>query len=166
MLIDKIKELGFLFTDKVPTGSSFLFPNGEFLDIYSSVTVGFDKMRYPKISGHYQIEELLKREGFVKPTIKNVLAHTDNVVKLQDAKIFQCERYYIVLPPVELTPIQYQKLEDWLYGLSKQRKTLDIANFNDDFYQVYDIYDEETGVGYTPEDIIKEIKRLYSRWHY
>ena len=156
MLQDKLKELGVVFTPDLQVGPTFLFPNGEFI----ATKTNYDNGLFWEIKSlrlfHLGIESFLYRNELVDFRIKNPLCHTDNVVRLQDSIYLQAQRFYVVLPPNPLTMAQYEKLEDWIYALPEDKRTLDVSNYNDAYYQVFDLKESE------PKDIIKEIKRFYN----
>ena len=74
---------------------------------------------------------------------------------------FKQERAYIDLPASEPTNEQYSSLLDWLYHTLYVSETIDVKEFLRNKIKTYTFLSSKNEDGYLPEDIIKEIKKIY-----
>ena len=160
-LYNKLKELGFKFTMNPPTGSVYLMPTGEFLDIDAHK----DILGLPEYARavHGSLDQYLLDLGLIEnsETLSRALCETDNAVRLNDGTLFKVE-VLVGLPPKQLTPAQYTSLENWLYSIMYKSDGVfigDEINSNGVYYKFASIKNLD---GYTPEDIIKKIKNFYN----
>ena len=158
-----LEEDGIVFTQDIPNGASYIFPDGSFLSMAENYNNGVFGRNGYKTGVHPDIDHFCQVQQLVRPNLKNALLHTDNAIKLQDAKIIKVERIHITLPPKPLTDIQYTKLEDWIYHLTDEKRTIDISSMYDTYYETFERYNHATGYGMTPKELIAEIRKVYKQ---
>lgn len=161
-LTSKLKELGFKFTNNIPNGASYLLKDGTFLsmednrDILKPIN---KKATHPDLDYYLLDKELIN----IGDNANRALISNDNAIRLNDGTNFRNEGAMITLPTTSLTPIQYKKLEDWLYNLMYFSKEVEIDTIDNSYYNKYNfIVNPYSNEGYTPEEIIKDIKSKYS----
>lgn len=92
------------------------------------------------------------------------LIETDSAIAFNDAVVkmdaFKQERAYIDIPKQEPTKEQYESLLKWLYHALCVSKTIDINGLG---FVSFEFISKDNEEGYTPEQIIKEIKKIYRR---
>ena len=178
-LQDKLKELGFTFSDKYFKNSAYLFPDGTFLNVDELHTVKSELKFAPPgfwnchsmIDNYIKCHDLLtkdelhelheKRKSYhspscVAPCNEEILKFTDNAIVVNSGVYKTFDGNYVDLPPEELTTKQYEALTQYLDDLSYQgqRKEFQLA-----------FYGKVTKYALIPEEvdnIIKEIKKLYN----
>lgn len=179
MLQDKLKEKGFIFSDKYFKNSSYLFPDGTFLNldeqkikIDAEISNNVNEFHcHSDLDSYIKFREILDRETINKLKQQRgsydapscvafcnieILKFTDNVIVLNSGVYKFYDGNYIDLPPKELTIKQYEALTTYLDELSytKPLKKLQVAKR--DKVIKYELTPEEV------DNIIKEIKKLYN----
>lgn len=169
MIYEKLLELGFKFTKNPPKGSTMLFPNGDFLDLYENrELLGLKTKREQLI--HHDLEDLLLKKGICSykdcaerlttpGCNKKLFISTDNAIYMQDGTNWYFENCYLELPKERITEEQEKSLLLWLdnlfYNVKLKNKELQVVK---DKRIIYFNYNDKEFIS---EDIIKKIKMLY-----
>lgn len=178
----KLEEAGFEFTDDYFRGSGFLFPDGKYLNLASDTNRSALNEFASRVGcvAHHQLDRYIKDHGLVPQaelegiigynhTLKKpyficalqdrIVEHTDNAIVVNDGTNYRWENCYIDLNVfARPTEAQFKKLELWIDNIIySQAPKLDIG-FGAAVTS-YRIGDE----GFTTDEIIKEIKKLYRK---
>ena len=176
----KLEEAGFEFTDNFFRGSGFLFPDGMYLNLASDVNrSALDTYKVGCVAHHHldsyikdhglisadeynriiEYNHTLKKPYFICALQDRIVEHTDNAIVVNDGTNYIWENCYIDLNVFERpTEAQLKQLEMWIDNvIYSQAPKLDIG-FGEHITS-YEIGDE----GYTTDEIIKEIKKLYRK---
>lgn len=178
----KLEEAGFEFTDTYFRGSGFLFPDGKYLNLASDTNRSALKEFVGKVGcvAHHQLDRYirdhnlisqdeydeirgynltLKKPYFICALQDRIVEHTDNAIVVNDGTNYRWENCYIDLNVfARPTEAQFKQLEMWIDNIIySQAPKLDIG-FGEHITS-YEIGDE----GYTTDEIIKEIKKLYRK---
>ena len=173
MLYEKLKELGIKVTKNIPKGSTILFPDGYFLDLYENRDkiiqstrhhlIHFDIERFileNKLFDYVQYAEKAPERMFKLPGCnKKILLVSDNAIYLQDGTNWDFENCYIELPKEKLTEAQEKALLLWLDNLryTTKLKNGELQVVKEAKVLYFDLYDTNL----IAEDILKKIKMLY-----
>lgn len=155
MYYDLLKELGFVFTNNIPSGPAYIMQDGKFLDITSSMKIIDPSGKL--IACHPAIDEFLFENGYIDPMaeVNRVLCSSDNAIRVNDGSNFLGE-LVIGLPNSRPNETQFAALENWLYSIFS-KGGIDVGDERStNIFKHYDFNQ------YLPEDIIKKIKMYYS----
>lgn len=187
-IYDKLKSLGFIFQDTPSSGSGYIMPDGKFMGMRENSHMFTDRpyqvkkldiYLHPDLKFYLQQRDLLDIDKTKGDEENRVLMDSDNAIRICDGENFGYETAYVVLPNKQISYEQQKSLVDWLYhimDLNKQRFVtfyLDHGSFvlkdfkQGKFYKYYfKKYDTpETFEAYFPEEIVKDIIRIFNQTH-
>lgn len=131
-------------------GQSYILPNGDFIEL--------NEDSHESIEDIFVEAELRDEIDYFESSEYDLTLIDDfNSIRISDGKIIGTNPY-VMLPRNNLTSSQYESLENWLWGLNAESVYIGSAN-NKNEGADYSL------VNYTPEEIIKKIKRFYSSGH-
>lgn len=148
----KIQNEGIVLSNSPSKKASYITSDGQFINLQDNriPIIGYSS----KEVTHFDFGGFLKLKKINKP---------NNLIRLNSADaIYLCEHVYIELSKKEPTKAQYEALLKWLdfiYIIGK-KKMIEI-NINRHNHKIYEFASSNNENGLLPEDIIKEIKKLY-----
>ena len=178
-LEEKLKELGFKFTNKYTSSSSYIMQDGSFLNLNEQYDILYKFNKTYRNNYHGQLDKfikinkLLSDEDFNKldeiqlEDVKNnhyyyiaksncrYLKFSDNAITI-NAGTGHWENCYIDLPYANLSSKQYESLTTWLDELVYTNNKRNLAISLDSKFKEFNLDDVIV------DDIIKEIKRMYN----
>lgn len=145
----------FKFSDTYNIGASYIMQDGTFLNLEEQRPL----LDHPYRNNHVMLDNCVAEHGLVEHWRKDCMTEYCNAIKLNDGTILVQERAYILLPKESPTEKQYKSLENWLYYIMTLTDEIQVTRkLQTKHYKFLTIKDEN---GYLPEDIIKEIRKLY-----
>ena len=150
-----LKKAGFVFTSSIPSGASYIMPDGKFLDITGSMKI-IDPTGTVKKGTHPAVDEYLIDNGYIgeNEEVSRILCSSDGAIRVNDGSNFRGE-VVIGLPEKRPNEIQFKSLENWLYSIFS-KGGVDVGNETSS--NIFNHYDFNK---YLPEDVIKKIKNYY-----
>ena len=167
MLYNDLKEWGLTFEFTPYEGSSYIFPNGEFLNLNQEKN--WEKVDLKNVIAHTFFDEFiikvfdrkLKNISFkTQPKFiiqRKILQFTDNTIVLNDGQPYKFNNCYIDLPKTEITARQWNSLLLWLDRLCLNNKSKELSVAIDTNVLTLNINE------YISDDLLKIIKRFYSQ---
>lgn len=134
--------------------------NGEYLSLYNNY-----KLIYGSTMDitHRDFLDFLVENKLIESTLWEDVINKNNLIRVNDSDyVYINEDPFIDLPKT-LNDKQYKAILDWLYYvLEHSNKKYVCVGYNGDHKsKVFDFISKNNENGYTPEDIIKEIKKFY-----
>ena len=138
--------------------------DGHFLDLFASKDIVIAPERADKrFVTHPQFVDYLVRVGLLDRRYEKPLLDTDNAIAINDGTNYIKEAAYICLPPIQPTSPQYEALLNWLTYVMTISPTVQIETKGKVLIQIYAFVSANNENGFTPEEIIKDIKRMYNQ---
>lgn len=160
MMEDKLLEK-FKFSDKYTKGSSYIFPNGKYLNLTENVDELKNQKESFKVYTHRSLDTWLVENNYSDEFIHDSFVHLFNCVKINDGTNFTYQQAHMALPEEKLTSEQYKTLEEWLYHTMTVEGNSQVELQGQTFTQIFIFTDPSDDEGVFPEDIIKWIKKYY-----
>ncbi len=163
-LYNAMQDLGLVFINKVAKGASYIMQDGLFLDLFASKDIVIAPERADKrFVTHPQFVDYLVRVGLLDRRYEKPLLDSDNAIAINDGTNYIKEAAYICLPPNPLASPQYEALLNWLTYVMTISPTVQIETKGKIPIRIYPFASVNNENGFTPEDIIKDIKRMYNQ---
>ena len=160
---------GIIFSNTPMVGSGYIMPDGSFIHADKNLIFPDPSRRvHPSLDNYIIAKGLVdKVDKYNFP--KHLLTYTYGAITINFGDKFDFETAYFEISGIEPTAVQYNSLLDWLYFLmSKKLNTVQFGNGRLDRlwrfpYKIYDFISPENENGWTPEAIIKDLKRCYAK---
>lgn len=157
-----LEEKGLTFVNEPYKNAGYVFCDGSFLSIHKNrylLSNGFNQDAF-----HGDLLWFMLQNDIIKKRDATIL-QDNNLVRVNTGDyVRNNEKTYIDLPEKEISSRQYKFLKEWLYFvfLDLKKANVKISLYGTDKLNTYDFVSPQNENGYTPEQIIKEIKRLYN----
>ena len=162
-LYNELKQRNITFVNNPPRCASYIMEDGKYLDINASMSIMFDNAnRNNSIVTHAPIDVYCKEQDLVEEQLHKTLVKTDNAIAINDGTNFAFETAYFILPEQEPTNEQYAALLQWLDSILTITNQVQIEDDMKHRLYLYDLVSLENDNGYTPEQIIQDVKRMYA----
>ena len=159
-IVEALKSKGIVFSHKPCYKASFIMDNGLFLNFEENKGV-IPRGMFSFLT-HNDLQSFVIANGIEENTINKMFLCTKYHAIRLNAMGYICEgeKPYIDLPNEELNSKQYASLLAWLdyITLFPYNDRVVIGNEMHFYIATYPLKEN----GYTPEEIIKEIRRLYA----
>lgn len=156
-----LKDRGLTFDDTPQVGAAYIMNDGKFLSITNNKNILQEHPSPTKKCVHYDLDFFLFKEGILPEKRVRVLLDSDNAIRLNDGTNFIQESAYMSLPVLEPSAEQYLSLLAWLDYVMTISKTIQIEDGNKQKLKVYEFVSLENENGWTSDNIINDIKRIY-----
>ena len=146
----------FKFSNTYNIGASYIMQDGTFLNLEEQRPL----LNHPYRNNHLMLDNYAFESGLVEHWRKDCMTEYYHAIKLNDGTILVQERAYLLLPKESPTEKQYKSLENWLYYVMTLTNEIQVTKngIKTIHYNFLTLKDEN---GYLPEDIIKDIRKLY-----
>ena len=160
-LYDELKQRHLTFVNNPPAPVSYIMQDGKYLDLDTSRNVICETVNNSTKVTHRVLDVYCKTQGLVEQQLDKTLVKTDNAIALNDGTNFAFETAYFILPKQEPTNEQYDSLLQWLDSILAKTNKVQIEDDRKQRLYLYDLVSLENDNGYTPEQIIQDVKRMY-----
>lgn len=161
-LYNELKQRNITFVNNPPRFASYIMEDGKYLDIDTSRNVMCGRINPNTKITHAPLDVYCKEQGLVEEQLHKTLVKTDNAIAINDGTNFAFETAYFILPEQEPTNAQYTSLLQWLDSILTVTNQVQIEDDMKHRLYLYDLVSLENDNGYTPEQIIQDIKRMYA----
>ena len=163
-LYNALKERNLVFITNPPKGASYIMEDGKFLDLNNSADIVLSpECGNREFVTHPMLADYLVREGLLDEMCQKPLLDTDNAIAINDGTNYIREAAYICLPKEMPNGAQFGALLNWFTYLMTISPSVQIETKEKVPVKIYDFVSLESEYGWTPENIIKDIKRMYNQ---